>query len=201
MNLGGIMRYRLFPALLGFAVCAALPAAAQDNTQTNWQQQQQPVYAVPMYLSPNGSQQYNTQGGVPVYNNNAQPLPVEQLIAGKNAPSYNYNNNAYTGFGGSNPLSNVTSIGSLTPQQEAMVRAQRDAQAAAYQRDYLAGLGQQGTTPVPTSTGSSGYQGEAFSQLYNGIGQEQQQAPVRRRVVYREKNNPLTTPPRLFSID
>lgn len=189
------MRYILSIAALALIAAAPLPAAAQNNTGTTTGYQQQ--YMVPMYLAPNTAA-YGTQNGTtPVYNNAGQPLPLNQMVAGRDAPSYNYNNNAYTGFN-ANPLSNITSVGSLTPQQSQMMAAQRDAQAAAYQNEYIAQL-QRNMAPPADATGSSAYQGSAFNQLYTG--NQQQRPPTKRRVSYNQRNNPLATPPRLFNPD
>ena len=83
------MRLFVSLAVLGLA-CAAMPAMAQQTTTTS----PQVVYAVPMYnASPNSYYQPGV-GGSPVYNNgSAQPYAMNQMIAGKNAPSYNFNRN------------------------------------------------------------------------------------------------------------
>ncbi len=188
--------------ILSFAVLGAVlssPVMAQTSGTST-----QPSYMVPMYVSPNGTQAYGSQGGaVPMYNPNAQPMPMRQMIAGKNAPSYNYNNQAYTGYNSSgSPLSNVTSMGSLSPQQMQYVQQQQTAQALAYQNEYLASLqqdqGQAQPVQQQAASNSSKYQGKAFSGLYNS---NQQKKPSKRKVIYKEMNNPLQTPPRLFNPD
>src|SRR5690606_22491751 len=120
----------------------------------------------------------------------------EQMIAGKNAPSYTIDNrnNAYTGYN------------NMSEQQKAYQVLQQDRANEAARQEYLASLRSRMTSNT-TGTGnntvgnSSVYQGSAYSSLYNNNQQQQQQRPTRRKVVYNERNNPLVTPPRLFSID
>lgn len=183
---------------LGFA-----PNVMAQNTGTNY-------YGAPVYNTGTGTTYYTNApngGGAPIYNNgtNVQPFPMQQMIAGRDAPSYNFNGNqAYTGFGAnSNPMSGVTSIGSLTPQQDAYLRAQQQSQNSGnvgqfgnntYQQQYY-----------QQQDGSSAYQGSAFSGLYNNNSPfgttPTAGTPTQKRVVYKERNNPLVDPPRLFNPD
>ena len=192
------MRLILSLAVLGMVVSATVPALAQNTTTTTNNQgyvPSAPVVYVPMYNSA-GTTYYNPgTAGAPVYNNNptTAPLPMEQMVAGKNAPSYtSRNNNAYTGFG-ADPLANAD-LSSLSPEQSQMIRAQREAIAQKAQAEYLASLQQgQGGVISPYTQGAA--------QMYNQFNQPQQQAPVQRRVLYKQLNNPLVTPPRLFNPD
>jgi uncharacterized iron-regulated membrane protein len=196
---GAFMRaYAVLTGILGFAISGT--ALAQQTMQTN---SPNAYYAAPLYNAPMQTPYYapSQAGGVPTYNNLAQPVPVEQLIAGKNAPSYNFNTGtqAYTGFG-NNPLSNITSIGSLTPEQSRYMQAQADAAAAQRQNEYMASLQQQ---PNAQQQGIASALPTQFSSGFNNPFGTQPEKPVKvtRRVVYRERNDPLVTPPRLFNPD
>ncbi|PZQ45263.1 MAG: hypothetical protein DI551_07920 [Micavibrio aeruginosavorus] len=148
----------------------------------------------------NGQTRSSSTTGNTVYNSgNVKTLPMQQMIAGKNAPSYNYNQNVNPyGFGAGTTSG---SIGVMTPEQASMQRAQRDAQAQAYQQQYLQSLQQQrmqqnGMVP----TGLEGYQnGQYGGQQYYGNNMYQQQAPKKKKVIYKQMNNPLTEPSKLFN--
>ncbi len=175
-------------AILGVTLAIAIPAFAQTNAQNTQTYNAQPVY-----------------NAAPVYNSgaNVQPYSMQQAIAGKNAPSYNYNPNPqpynFNATGNQNAYGS-NAFGAMTPEQATMLRAQRDAQAQAYQAQYMEQLRAQQQGGVYSN--SSAYQGNAFSQLYNSFGQkDEEKVPTKRRVVYREKNNPLIEPPRLFNPD
>ncbi|PZO80894.1 MAG: hypothetical protein DI626_11140 [Micavibrio aeruginosavorus] len=193
--------------ILAIAATGALGFAGPSMAQnTNY-------YGVPNYNTGTGTTYYTPSqngGGAPVYNNgaNVQPFPMQQMIAGRNAPSYNFNNGnqAYTGFGtNSNPMSGVTSIGSLTPQQDAYLRAQQQSQNSGsfgqfgnntYQQQYY----------QQQPNGNAQNQGGAFSGFYNNGNSPfgttpTAGVPTQKRVVYKERNNPLVDPPRLFNPD
>lgn len=180
------MQFKFMALCTGLVLASAVPVMAQDT---------------PIYNMNSGTSYYATQqgGSAPIYNNgtNVPPRALNQMIAGKNAPSYSYGgasgNSAYRNFN-SNPMANVTSIGSLTPEQGNYLRAQeaREEQERLNQQRQQ----QQGNY-------SSAYQGSSFSQLYtnaNPFGTKADTEIVtKKRVVYKEANNPLITPPRLFN--
>jgi len=156
--------------------------------------------------SAQSSANYNSGGSVV-----AQPQAGPPLFV---TPSYSYNdNNSFTNFGGNGNSS--TSIGIVSPEQATALRRQREAQAAAYQRELLSraqtpaqmlpsGNAQQlqaqpGQQAQANAEGSS-YQGRAFEHLYAGE-EGTARRPVQRRVLYKELNNPLAEPPRLFNLD
>lgn len=200
------MRYILSLAVLGLAVGAGAPAYAQQ------QQAQQPSYVYQ-------GQQQNTN---PVYNNlgtyrpnttnspyfnsaaNLQMLPMQQMIAGKNAPSYAYGgrqeqqqNGLFGGDGGF--LGG--GMGGISPEQANAIRAQRNANAAAYQQQYFDSVNQREAQQYAQQQAGmvgSQYQGSQFNQLYTD---NQQPKPVKKKVIYNELNNPLKEPPRLFNPD
>jgi hypothetical protein len=189
---------RLFVSVAILGLVFSMPAMAQ-NTNTNTGTPSGPVvYAVPMYNGVNGATQY--QGGVngaPIYNNaSQQPLPLNQMAAGKNAPSYNYNNTQpYTGFMGGDPMAGAD-MANLTPEQRRMIDQQAAARAVQEQA-YLANMQrQQAQQQAQTNPYMQG-----ANQMYNNYTQPEQQKPKQRRVVYNERNNPLVTPPRLFNPD
>lgn len=186
------MQLKLLALCTGLVLASSLPAMAQGtpiyNTNTGG--------GTPYYAAQNG---YN-----PVYNNgtNVSPIPLQQMIAGKNAPSYTIGgNNAYRNFGNNNPMSGVTSIGSLSPEQANYLRAQQARADQLYaQQQQQSQYGQQ------QNSYSSAYQGGAFSQLYTNNNspfgnKADSDIPTKRRVVYKEANNPLVEPPRLFNPD
>ncbi len=193
------MRPVFSAVLFGLALCAAAPVWAQNNTATT------NPYMVPLYNGA-GSTAYSTQNGqAPVYNNTGAPFPMEQMIAGKNAPSYNYNranSRAQASIYGGNYLSGGNG-GALTPQEAEAIRAQRNAQAQAYQAEYMASLQQQAAMQAQQNgVNSSLYQGSQFSNLYSSSqGEGAVKKPTQRRVIYKEKNDPLVTPPPLFNLD
>lgn len=159
---------------------ASLPAQAQTTAQ-------QPTY----YVVPSGGAA-NSSGSL--FNQNAQPLPLQQMIAGQNAPSYNYGGTqAYTGSSSRN-----TSIGVMSPAEARAYNQQREANALAYQNQYLASLGQS-AMGQQQPTNSSAYQGSAYSKLY--ANSQEKKVPTKRRVLYKSMNDPLAAPPRLFNID
>lgn len=198
---GDNMRLFVSLAVVGIMASASLPAMAQQQTPTTSGvgYTTQPTYANPLYNSTSNSYYQAGNGGAPIYNNSpsARPLPLQQMVAGKDAPSYSYGKGqAYNNF--ADPLANMD-ITSMSPDQARMVRAQRNARAQQAQADYLASLqGQQ--PPGGMVTGNSQYAPTA-GQTYNQFTQPEQQKPKQRRVVYNEKNNPLVTPPRLFNPD
>lgn len=203
------MRLIVSLVVLGLAVSASAPAMAQQTTTTtsgygymqpNGFVPQQPVYTSPVYNQTSNSYYQPNKTGTPVYNNSssARPLPLQQMVAGKNAPSYSYGGNqAYSQYG-SDPLANMD-IASMSPEQARLVRAQRNARAQQAQADYLASLqGQQ--PPGGMVTNNSSY-AQTSGQIYNQLVAPEKEKPKQRRVVYNEKNNPLVTPPRLFNPD
>lgn len=166
----------------GFAVLAPSPSHAQNNVQY-----------VPMYNNTaTGQTAYNgqSQGGYPVYNsNNTQPLPLQQMIAGKNAPSYNFSNQP-------KPYNFQTGPNIYQPQP-AMTPAEQ--QAAAYQQQLM--QQQQQQQGVQQQQQYYNQQQQASNNVLNGgpFGSTPDaQVPVRRKVLYKEMNNPLKTPARLF---
>ncbi len=192
--------------ILAIAAAGALSFSAQSMAQnTNY-------YGAPNYNTGTGTTYYTNApngGGAPIYNNgtNVQPLPMQQMIAGRNAPSYNFNNGnqAYTGFGAnSNPMSGVTSIGSLTPQQDAYLRAQQQSQNAGSFGQFGNNTYQQQYYQQQQQAGNTAYQNNGFSGFTgnNPFGTTPTAGvPTQKRVVYKERNNPLVDPPRLFNPD
>jgi hypothetical protein len=187
------MRLFVSFAILGLAV-AAMPAMAQQTTT-----QPQVVYSVPMYNSSPNSYYQPGVGGSPIYNNgSAQPYAMNQMIAGKNAPSYNFSNNtAYTGFTNTgNPLAGAD-LANLTPEQSRYIEQQRlyrvqQEQQAFLQQQQAQQQQQAWQQPQMNTT-------QNLNQGYNPF--MEQEKPRQRRVVYKERNNPLVTPPRLFDPD
>lgn len=196
------MRLFLSLAALGIMVSASVPAMAQQKTSTTptGYVPQQPIYTMPLYNGTSTNYYQPGANGTPVYNNSpsAQPFAMNQMIAGQNAPSYNYNRNkSYNNFG-SDPLANMD-MSAMTPEQARLIRAQRNANAQQAQAAYLASLQnqqqqqQQGMMPSPYT--------QSAGQMYNQFVSPEKEKPKQRRVVYNEKNNPLVTPPRLFNPD
>lgn len=191
------MRFGIF--LTAVMVAGIAPAFAQNNTGTanpyGTTTTIQPYATPQLYVAPGGTPTAN-----PYFNTQAQPMPMEQMVAGRNAPSYNFggDSNAYTGFGGGTGSGGYNSIGVMTPEQAQLFNRQREAAALAYQNEYLAGLQQQAQPQQQAAPMQQ--QQQNFAAPFMG-GQQQAAPPVRRRVVYREMNNPLATPPRLFNPD
>lgn len=146
------------------------------------------------------AQQLYTQSGsgVPIYNSGANPLPMEQMIAGKNAPSYNYNSNKVQPYnlGGTGSMSSGAGA-PLTPDQVAQMRANRNAQAQQYEQHYL----QQAQNQLQGVTAPDGYAAQGYNALYGGQQQQQQQRPTKKRLLYKQGEDMMPTPPRLFNID
>lgn len=184
----------IFYTTLTLAICAA-PAFAQ-------QQQQNTNYA-PLYNTNSNSPVYysSNNGTVPIYNNanNTPVRPMEQMIAGKNAPSYDFNKsktqpylfgtnqnaNAYTGYGVDPNLQlQQNQYNYQDPYAQQMAQ-----QTGAY--NYGAGM------PNNSLVDLSKLQGGPFGTQT----QDNPQRPTKRRVVYKERNNPLVEPPRLFNPD
>lgn len=176
------MRLKLSLTVLGILVGAALPAQAQQaqmpaGYNAGYQYQAQTTASSPFYNSGTGVQPYyGGQQNTSSYNSNA-------------VSPYSFN-----GGYNSNPMTGVTSIGAMTPEQAAYVRAQRDAAAQAYQQQYFGSLQQQ----VP---GGATNQVGAYNQMNPFYPGQDQKKPTKRRVVYNQKNNPLSAPPRLFNPD
>lgn len=185
---------RLFVSVAVLGLVAAMPVMAQTTTTNTGTPSGPVLYAVPMYNGVSGPTQYQAGvAGAPIYNNTAQqPLPLNQMAAGKNAPSYNYNSTRpYTGFMGGDPLAGAD-YANLTPEQRRLIDQQAAARAAQEQAFYT-NMQKQQMQQNPYIQGAS--------QLYSNYTQEEPQVQKQRRVVYKERNNPLTTPPRLFNPD
>lgn len=193
------MRRNLFVALLTAALC--VPAAAKAQTGYN-------PYA-PVYNTAAPGQSYysnNTSGTAPVYNNAAttRPVPLQQYIAGKNAPSYSFNNEQiqpYNGFGTQGPAVGTPAYVQMQNQQF----QQQQLQQQQFDQQQAAGYGLR-QPPLPGGIPGNGYNpgtrganayGSSLSGGPFGTAQ-QQQVPKKRRVVYKEMNNPLKEPARLF---
>lgn len=164
----------------GVALLASVSAQAQTSYQT---------------ATPTGGYVYTGSQGstyaAPVYNTNAQPLSLNQAIKGKNAPSYNFKGAKQQpyNFGTTNAKN-----GPMTVEEADQLRIMRDQQAAAYEKNLVAQINAQNANPNGQATG------------YNNLtqflpGQQPQQPPRKKRLVYREDANPLRTPPRLFNPD
>lgn len=132
----------------------------------------------------------------PVYNQGAAPIPLNQLVAGQNAPSYNYNNTAVQpyNFGSTTSPSGQYYVpqGTLTPQQEAALQAQ-----ILQQQQYA----QQYGAPQNDANNLAAQ----LAQLNQGpFGTNADEQPTKRtvkRVVRNALNDPLKPPPRLFNPD
>ncbi len=207
------MRLVLFMTVFGVSLGGlCLPVMAQVQQQ----QQQGYVYnggynngGMPLY---NAAPSYQSQTtGNSFYNSgaNLQMLPMQQMTAGKNAPSYSFGGNRSNQPYAFNPYNgglDPTAGGALTPDQARAIRAQRNAQAAAYQQEYLDSLRQRDMNNpyaqqqlLDQPVAGSMYQGGQFSQLYNE--NNQPTIPVKRKVLYKQLKNPLVEPPRLFNPD
>lgn len=130
-------------------------------------------------------------GPMPVYNQGATPIPLTQMVAGQNAPSYNYNQTAVQpySFGASTSTTSgqyYAPQGTLTPQQEAALQAQ------ILQQQYM----------PQSDTNNLAAQ---LAQLNQGpFGTQADDQPTKRtvkRVVRNALNDPLKPPPRLFNPD
>lgn len=211
------MRFGLSVAVLSLVLVSGLPAHAQQQQQ----QQQSYVYgggntnSAPVYNSTFGAGGGAATGSPSIYNSGSslQMLPMQQMTAGQNAPSYTYRNQGqnaqpYTNYNTGPMALNPNAIGSLTADQARMIREQRNLQANAYQEQYMEQLRQRDLNnpylnpnaqqQQQAMNGASQYQGAQFSQLYANSGQPR---PVAKpKVLYNELNDPLVEPPRLFNI-
>lgn len=181
------MRLKLPLLTLGLVLYAFAPAMAQNQASTT------PYYntttQTPTYYN------QTTNGTVPFYNNgNTTPaLPIQQMVAGKDAPSYNYNSN-----NGVQPYNFGATSSSYSPQPT-MTQEQ---QAAAYQQTLQAQLAAQQAAQQQLQQQQYGQANlQALTQYPNSPFGTAPQAPKQRKVVYKELNNPLKDPPRLFNPD
>lgn len=188
------MRLKLPLFVLGLAAFASAPAMAQNNASTT------PYYnttsTTPTYYATTPT------GAVPVYNNlNTTPImPMDQMVAGKNAPSYNYNNptgvqpyNFGTGAG------NVSGQAAMSAEQQAQMYQQ---QLLNQQQQQQYANGQTGPMGVSTTQGSlqnlTQFANSPFGTNTQGTAAA---VPKQRKVIYKELNNPLKEPARLFNPD
>lgn len=172
------MRFGSFLVVAGLTLCGMAGAA---------------VAQTPLYIPMTSQQGYGTtqSGNVPVYNNLGSPLPMDQMIAGKNAPSYNYN--------APKPYNlNPTTYGNgvLTADQVARARAERNARAQQYAQEYM-----QQATESQYGQQAQQAMGGVANAYGNYMEPQQTQKPKKKRLVYREQDEILQTPPRLFNID
>ncbi len=198
------MRFNMSVAVLGLILAGTMPAHAQNNNTFYSQGNSNSGYSNNNYTNSyansysNNGYSGNSYGAgsntfKPLYNTNAQPT-----IPGRNAPSYNFNGNnsnaiqPYSFGNGSNNFYNAS------PQQQQGYNGQNQGQFG-YQQQYAGSLQQNANKGA---TFGQLYNGGTTATTNNGNGQLfQQQAPTQRRVTYNERNNPLTTPPRLFDPD
>lgn len=186
------MRFSLVLTAAGFVLCSFTGGAlAQQSSSTG----------APLYVPQSGGTAYYPgASGSPVYNNAAQPFAMDQMVAGQNAPSYNYNNQAKP----YNLAPTSYNNGTLTGDQIQQMRADRDSRAQQYQSEYLqrladrdAALGAQGVqgTVQGAVQGAQGY--------YNNMmpGQQPPAKAKKKRLVYRQDSGLTNTPPRLFNPD
>lgn len=175
------MRLKLSLVALGILMSVAVPVQAQQTGQptgynAGYQYQQPMTQTAPLY-----------NGGV-----NVQPYYMNQQGTGgyNNSPApFNFNG------GYNNSMGNAGSIGAMTPEQAAYVRMQREAAAQLYQQQYM----QQMQQPPGATSNQVGIYNQT-NPYYPGQ-QQQQSVPTKRKVVYNQRNNPLTVPPRLFNPD
>lgn len=200
------MRFGLALMVLGLvAGISALPAFAQQQQQQQQLYQYNGGYTNPTLYNSPGNYTQQSDGGS-IYNSgaNLQMLPMQQMTAGKNAPSYTYGgqkNASMYNYGSMSGL-DPNAAGALSPDQARAIRAQRDAQAQTYQQQYMQTLQQQQNPYAQQAqqmmSAGSQYQGSSFGALY---ADSDQQKPTKKKVIYKQLNNPLVEPPRLFNID
>lgn len=196
-------RNHLFIALLSAALCAPVMAKAQTGYYS---------YA-PVYNTTSAGQNYYTtdsSGAAPVYNNSnmTPPISVQQYIAGKNAPSYNFNNNPnqiqpYNGFGTQGPAPGTPAYVQMQNQQ---FRQTYQQQLELQQQQQTAGDYVQRQPPLPGTVPGTGYNPSnvGTNTYLSGLSggpfgtAPQQQVPKKRRVIYKQLNDPLKEPARLF---
>jgi hypothetical protein len=137
--------------------------------------------------------------GLTLYNQNAQPLSIQQAVAGKNAPSYDYSRSAatqnYNPYGSGPSSGSYVPQGTLTPEQQRDLQEQYLEQQAFYQQ-----MGQQ--QGIGTQQGGGTFE-EQLAKLTGKSNAEDEKPKDRKvkRVVRNALNNPLATPPRLFNPD
>lgn len=179
------MSFCKFPALA--ALCVLTLGCGSAQAQTN---------------SGNTGGYYGTPqtATIPLYNMQAQPLPLNQMVAGQNAPSYNYGgsqtqpyNFGTTSSGSGNGF--YMPEGTLTPQQEAMLAEQLAQQELLYNQQMQMNTQGQGSLAAQLNALNQ-------SPFFNQNNQQEQQGQrVVKRVVRNALNDPLRPPPRLFNPD
>lgn len=171
------MRFGSTLMVAGLALLAATSAQAQTSYQA---------------VTPSGGYVYtgpDVSSYSPIYNTNAQPLSMEQAIKGKNAPSYSFKNSKQPyNFGTTD-----AKRGPMTSEEASRMRMLRDQQAILEEEKRAAIINAQNAAPA-----QQGYNN--LTQFLPG-GQQQQQRPTKKRLVYREDADPLRAPPRLFNPD
>jgi hypothetical protein len=168
--------------MASITLVATLPAHAQSSYQT---------------VTPSGGYVYTgnqNTSAAPIYNSGAQPIPMQQMIKGKNAPSYNFRGKTqpYNNFG---TMSNKS--GPMTLEEAERMRAMRDQQAMEYERNRIAKVNAQNAAPANQMTQGLGQ----YGQMYQSLTGTQQQPARKKRLIQREDDNPLRAPPRLFNPD
>jgi hypothetical protein len=139
---------------------------------------------------------------VPLYNAQAQPLPLNQMVAGQNAPSYSYNQPGGTqpySFGATNTNTGggfYAPQGTLTPEQEAALAQQIAQQEFLIEQQMQMNMQGQGGLGAQLNALN---QSPFFNQ--NNDIQKQPGQRVVKRVVRNALNDPLSPPPRLFNPD
>lgn len=168
------MRFGSVLMMAAAALLASVSAQAQTSYQTS---------------APSGGYVYTGSQGsgsaAPIYNTNAKPLSIK----GKNSPSYSFKGAQPYNFGTTNSKS-----GPMTVEEADRLRLMRDQQASQYEQELVAKINAQNAAP----NGQAG----GYNNLTQMLpGQQPQQPPRKKRLVYREDANPLRTPPRLFNPD
>lgn len=187
------MRFTHVLGLAGFVLCSVAGGALAQ------QQQQGSVVYVPM----TGVQGYqpNSNGAVPFYNNAAGPLPMDQLVAGKNAPSYSYRGQTRP----YNLAPSNTGNDTMTQDQFLQMRSDRDKRAQQYENEYLQRLADRdaaaGGYGQQAAASAQNYYSNAQTQYNNVMNPQANQPKKKKRLVYRQDANPLNAPPRLFNPD
>lgn len=147
-----------------------------------------------------------SQGQTNGYYTNAQPLALQQMVAGQNAPSYNYDQTSQTssgyGYYGASPYTGsyaattsgygaqgYTASGLMSPDEEAQYYASAN------------GAQGQGMIYNPTISVQQRLNNLANMGPFTTKEQEEPKTRVVRRLSRNALNDPLAPPPRLFNPD